>query len=186
VDAAFERGTNGSIMNPTFSTSKFSMMLPTMVATAILVVGVVDDLRTRKFHNWLFLVCLGIAAVAVFISGGLEAFPLALLGLLAGFAIFLPLVLMKIIGAGDMKLMAAFGFAAGWDGVLYVAVYGLFWAAFFGVLTTLFQGQGRVLVSNLISIVTLRERKGLTLHKIPFTVAIFMGWLTQLVFRGAL
>ncbi len=173
-------------MNPTFSPSNFKMMLPTFAATAILLAGVVDDLRTRKFHNWLFLVCLAVAALSVLVSGGLEAFSLALLGLLAGFAIFLPLVLMKIIGAGDMKLIAAFGLAAGWDGVLYVAVYGLFWGALFGVLATVFRGQGRVLASNMVSIVTLRERKDLTLHMIPFTIAILMGWLTQLFLRGAL
>ena len=173
-------------MNPSFSPSNFTMMLPTVTATVILVAGVVDDLRTRKFHNWLFLVCLAVAALSVFIAGGFQAFSLALLGLLAGVAIFLPLVLLKIIGAGDMKLMAAFGLAAGWDSVLYVAVYGLVWGALFGVLATVFRGEGRVLASNMVSIVTLRERKGLTLHKIPFTIAIFMGWLTQLVMRGTL
>lgn len=161
-------------------------IVTTTTATAILAAGVVDDFRSRKFHNWLFLVCLACAACASLVSGGVGAFAIALLGLLAGIAVFLPLVLMGIIGAGDMKLMAAFGLAAGWDAVLSVALYGLFWGALFGVLASIFRGQGRTLVYNMVSIVVVRERKGLVLHKIPFTVAIFMGWLTHLVIaKGA-
>jgi prepilin peptidase CpaA len=172
-------------MSPSFSPSNFGVMLPTLVATAILAAGVVDDFRSRKFHNWLFLVCVAVAALSVLLAGGVQSFSIALLGLLAGVAVFLPLVMMKIIGAGDMKLMAAFGLAAGWDAVLQVAVFGLLWGAVFGVLATVFRGQGRVLVYNMFSIVMIRERKGLVLHKIPFTIAIFMGWLTFLTLRGA-
>jgi prepilin peptidase CpaA len=168
-----------------FSVANLSLSIPALVATAILVAGVVDDLRSRKFHNWLFIACVAVAALSVLVVGGVQAFPIALLGLLAGVTIFMPLVLMKIIGAGDMKLMAAFGLAAGWDSVLHVSLYGLMWGALFGVLATVFRGQGRVLVYNMVSIVMIRERKGLELHKVPFTVAILMGWLTVLTLRGA-
>jgi|GEM_PF-896446 len=164
--------------------ANFNVAIPAVTATAILVAGVVDDFRTRKYHNWLFLASVAVAALSVLVAGGVQAFPVALLGLVAGVAVFLPLVLMKIIGAGDMKLMAAFGFAAGWDAVLQVALYGLIWGGLFGLLATVFRGQGRVLVYNMVSIVSFRERKGLTLHKIPFTVAILMGWLTVLTLRG--
>lgn len=170
-------------MSSALSTN-LSLAIPTLTATAILGAGVVDDFRTRKFHNWLFLVCLAVAALSVLATGGVASFSIALLGLLAGVAIYLPLVMMKIVGAGDMKLMMAFGLAAGWDAVLQVSMYGLMWGALFGVLATVFRGQGRVLVHNMISIVMVRERKGLELHKIPFTVAILMGWLTVLTLRG--
>lgn len=165
-------------------TPAFAVITPIFVASLIVAAGVVDDLRTRKFHNWLFGVCVALAALSVLVSGGISGFPFALLGALAGFAIFLPLVLLKIIGAGDMKLMVAFGLAAGWDAVLSVALYGLFWGAAFGVLASVFRGQGRTLVYNMFSIVAVRERKGLELQKIPFTVAIAMGWLTYLGLRG--
>ena len=168
-----------------FPLANLSLSIPAMTATAILAAGVVDDLRSQKFHNWLFIVSVAAAALSVLIIGGGQALPIALLGLLAGVAIFLPLVLMKIIGAGDLKLMAAFGLAAGWDSVMHVSLYGLLWGALFGVLATVLRGQGRVLVHNMVSIVMIRERKGLSLHKIPFTVAILMGWLTVLTLRGA-
>ena len=168
-----------------FSPANFNLSIPALSATAILVAGMVDDFRSRKFHNWLFIVCVVVATLSVLVTGGVGAFPIALLGLLAGIAIFLPFVLISVIGAGDMKLMAAFGLAAGWNAVLHVALYGLIWGALFGVLATVFRGQGRVLVHNMVSIVLIRERKDLTLHKIPFTIAIFMGWLTVLSMRGA-
>ena len=127
---------------------------------------------------------MALAALSVLVSTGMAGVPFALLGALAGFSIFLPLVLLKIVGAGDMKLMIAFGLAAGWDAVLSVAFYGLLWGALFGVLASVFRGQGRVLAHNLFSIVAVRERKVLELQKIPFTVAIAMGWLTCLTVRG--
>ncbi len=166
-------------------TGSFAVITPIATASLILIAGVVDDLRTRKFHNWLFLVCIALAAFSVLVSSGVAGFPLALLGALAGFAIFLPLVLMKIIGAGDMKLMIAFGLAAGWDAVLPVAGWGLAWGAVFGVLASVFRGHARALVYNMVSIIVVRERKGLELQKIPFTIAILMGWMTHLVLRGA-
>lgn len=171
-------------MSPSFSFLKLTTVLPTLTASAIVAAAVVDDFRTRKFHNWLFIVCVAVAAIEVFAVGGLSGISVALLGFLAGIAIFLPLVLMRIIGAGDMKLMAAFGLAAGWDAVLQTALYGLLWGAAFGVLATVIRGQARALANNMVSIVTLRERKDLELHKIPFTAAILMGWLTVLTLRG--
>src|SRR5687768_5345683 len=90
-----------------------AILAPIVTASAILIAGVIDDFRTRKVHNRLFLACSAIALVVVAAAGGIAAVPTAIFGFLAGLAIFLPLVLIKAIGAGDMKLLAAFGIAAG-------------------------------------------------------------------------
>lgn len=160
--------------------------MPIATASAILLAGVVDDLRSRKFHNWLFLTCAGIAAIVAILTGGLSSLLFAVTGFAAGIVILLPLVLVKVIGAGDMKLLAAFGIVAGWNAVVSVAVFGMIWGAIFGVTKVIVSGQGRVLAMNLMSIVTLKERSTLELHRIPFTVAILMGWLTHLVYVRAL
>ncbi len=162
--------------------------LPVVIATLILIVGVVDDFRTRKFHNWLFLVCSGVALGAVIIAGGIAGVHQGVFGFLAGFVALLPLVLMRILGAGDMKLMAAFGIVAGWTAVVNVAVYSLIWGAVFGLLVIVLKGQLRGTLANMASIATLKERQGveLQLHKIPYTVALLMGWLTQLTLQGGL
>lgn len=161
-------------------------MITVVAATGMLIAGVVDDLRSRKFHNWLFLTCVAIGVALTLAVGGASAFPMALLGFTAGFAVYLPLVLLNIVGAGDLKLMAAFGLVAGWDATLSTAVLSLIWGGIFGVVAVVLRGHLKMLVSNMISIVIVRERQGLELQKIPFTIAMLMGWLTHLVLRGVL
>lgn len=161
-------------------------MIAIIAASSVLISGVVDDLRSRKFHNWLFLGCLAFGAVFVLATGGVRAFPMALLGMAGGFAVFLPMVLLKIIGAGDMKLMGAFGLIAGWDAVLTTAFWSLIWGALFGLIAVIVRGHFKALLHNMFSIVVVRERQGLELQKIPFTIAILMGWLSSLVLRGVL
>jgi prepilin peptidase CpaA len=157
------------------------MTLPIFTSTLILLAGVVDDLRSRKFHNWLFLVCCAIGITVVLITGGVSGLFISALGFGAGVALFLPLVLFRIVGAGDMKLLAAFGILAGWNTVFSVAVLSLIWGAIFGVVRTMASGQTRVLIGNLAAIVTLKKREQLVLHSMPFTFAILMAWLTHLV-----
>ena len=153
---------------------------------AIIGAGVIDDLRTRKFHNWLFISCSVFALAVMLIFGGMQSLLPAVMGFLAGIIVLMPLVLLRVIGAGDMKLFAAFGILAGWTAVLNVMVLSLVWGALFGVLRTLLDGKGRVLVHNLASLVTLKKREELQLNRIPFTVAILMGWLSYLVIQGAI
>ncbi|HEX6705500.1 MAG TPA: A24 family peptidase [Albitalea sp.] len=86
---------------------------------AWLLAAVVTDLRSRRIPNWLVgggMLC-GLAVQAAAPSGmGLFHFwwgglgiGTALLGLLAGLALFLPLHLLRILGAGDVKLLAMVG-----------------------------------------------------------------------------
>ncbi len=175
---------------------------PICVATAILLAGVLDDLRSRKFHNWLFLICtaLGFTASAVF--NGWNSLPHAAVAFLAGVAVMLPLVLLRVIGAGDMKLLAAFGTAtADWRIVVSVALLGLVWGALFGFTQVLVKRQGQALAHNLADIVLHQNQltnktgpsdsdkaKGrrLELHKIPYTFALFLGWLSHMSAGGLL
>jgi prepilin peptidase CpaA len=160
--------------------------LPVVTASGILAAGVIDDLRSRKVHNVLFLICVAIALVVTMLVGGLQALFLAPIGFMAGFAVFLPLVLLNIVGAGDMKLMAAFGIVAGWNAVVAVAVFALIWGAIFGLVQVTLKGQLLQTFRNMLSIASMKERKSIELHKMPFTVAILMGWLSHLTYQGVL
>jgi prepilin peptidase CpaA len=89
------------------------------VLAGLLVIAVATDLRSRRIPNWLVLtgITLGFAfQVFAYEGDGLFARWYgaigpwqALLGLLAGFAMFMPFHLLKVMGAGDVKLVAMLG-----------------------------------------------------------------------------
>lgn len=153
-----------------------------ITASLFLVAGLVDDLRTKKVHNWLILTMVGIGLVVSLVFGGQAGLLSAVLGLLAGVVTFLPLVLTKMVGAGDMKLLAAFGCATNWNAVLSVAFFALIWGALFGVLRAFLQGRGKQLAMNTFWILKRKNDVQLELHSMPFTVAFVFAWLTYLTY----
>ena len=173
-------------MNSSFELSTAMGTIPTIAATGILAWAVVEDMRTRKFSNRTFLISLVLAVAIALVGGGWRALVPSSLGLAAGFVILLPLVLTGIVGAGDMKLMAAFGGLAGLNALLWPVIYGIVWAAIFGVIQVLVRRQGHQLISNLTTLAVLKTRQGLELHRIPFTVPLLLGWLNHLVLMGGL
>jgi prepilin peptidase CpaA len=71
------------------------------------------DWRSRRIPNWL---TLSGAALGIGLNGLLAGQPgvqASLLGLLVAMAIYVPLYLLRGMGAGDVKLMAALGALAG-------------------------------------------------------------------------
>ncbi|HXD07587.1 MAG TPA: prepilin peptidase [Burkholderiaceae bacterium] len=94
-------------------------LLCTLALSGVLLAAVISDVRTRRIPN--LLVAAGmLAGLALQVlaphSEGLFAFwwgglglAQALLGLLAGLAIFMPLHLIRVVGAGDVKLLAMAG-----------------------------------------------------------------------------
>jgi prepilin peptidase CpaA len=95
-----------------------------VVLAGLLVTAIVTDLRSRRIPNRLVLtgIVLGLLfQVFAYEGDGLFARWYgaigpwqALLGLLAGFAMFMPFHLLKVMGAGDVKLVAMLGV---WFGV---------------------------------------------------------------------
>lgn len=156
------------------------MVGPLVLPALFLGVAVIDDLCFQKFHNWLFISLSTVGLVAV---GLLQVQPptQAIGGFFTGAGLMLPLVLMGIVGAGDMKFMMCFGIIMGIVSTFEIFVLALFWGAAIGVAQSLFAGNIRSLISNLKGFAyKLTPAK---VQKIPYTVAILMGWLT-LVFNG--
>ena len=161
-----------------------NLTAPTLTASLILFAGVIDDFRTRKFHNWLFIVCSLVAVTVIFATHGFIGVGLASAGFVAGILIFLPLVLLKVVGAGDMKIMAAFGIVAGWNSVINVMMFALVWGALFGLVQVALKGELVQMFQNIRSIAVNKGKAKTELHSIPFTAALFLGWLTDLVYQG--
>jgi prepilin peptidase CpaA len=95
-----------------------------LVLAMVAVTAAVYDVRFRRIPNWLTLcgVLAGIGLNSLYIhSDGLEWYQglnwrTSLLGLGLAFAIYFPLYLLRGMGAGDVKLMAALGAIVGWTG----------------------------------------------------------------------
>jgi prepilin peptidase CpaA len=103
----------------------------TKIWVVALVVGLVAgwiDWRTRRIPNWLTVtgVLSGIA-IHSYVSGWVGAM-VAILGVIAALIILLPCVLLRAMGAGDWKLMAALGSLLGPLMVLFVLVAAIFLA----------------------------------------------------------
>src|SRR5262249_6952689 len=116
--AATHGGARGGPMTPAL-----------IVALALGLTAVVEDLRRRTLPNWLTATgaAAGMALAAPRGWGGLWP---AIAGAAIGFLILLPLFLMRGMGGGDIKLMAAFGALLGPWAVLIAAML----AAAFGAL----------------------------------------------------
>ncbi len=96
------------------------------VFTGLLAFASVSDLRFRRIPNRtvLLLAVSGLIFTTVTASGA-SGFIVALGGLLVGFSIWFPFYLLRLLGAGDVKLFAAAGAWLGPGLTLRAAVFAM-------------------------------------------------------------
>ena len=122
-----------------------SALQPQFVSWVLLFVflcaAVYSDIRERRVSNKLVLFGLVAALLAHLLTAGLPGLWMFLAGALTGLAVLLPLNVFKLMGAGDVKLMAMAGaFAGSAQAVLWMALY-TFVAG--GLLVVVFATLGR-------------------------------------------
>lgn len=162
------------------------MSLNVLVASLILGAGVVDDLRSRKVHNWLAVLCLVIGLASNVYSQGWYGLQVGILSAVVAFAVAAPLFFLRIVGGGDLKIFVAFAASVTWIAALTTGFYSLVWGGIFGLIQAIAQGQATSLFTNMKTLTVQRKTEGLSLHKIPFTVALLVGWFTTLKLEGSL
>jgi prepilin peptidase CpaA len=163
----------------------------TLAATLTAGAACVTDLRTRRIPN---LLTFGSAATALLFhgaTGGLPGLGLAFGGWSVGLVLFLPVFLLRGLGAGDVKLLAALGAWLGpslalWTG-LYTAIAGgvlaLAVAAGHGYLRKAFQNiflvltHWRVIGVRPIASLSLEQAEG---PRLAYAVPIAVGLLVAL------
>jgi prepilin peptidase CpaA len=105
------------------------MTLPTpairVLLTAMVILAAFFDIRQHRVPNWLTLpgVLLGIALNTFLSFFAMAGLLYSLKGMALAFAVYFVLYLLRGMGAGDVKLMAAVGAAAGWQnwlGILFL------------------------------------------------------------------
>ena len=159
--------------------------LSLFVSTFILLAGVVDDLLYKKIHNWMVLAALTLALVTQFYIGGTTAVGWGILSALVAASLCLPLVLTGMLGAGDMKLLMAFGLVTTIPIVIGVTLLSLFWGTVLGLLQSLLRGEIKSLFMNTVNVARFKKIESEDYHRIPYTIALFFGWLTQLTLAQA-
>lgn len=152
-----------------------------VIPSLILITGVVDDMRSRKVHNALVVGLFSAAVLGQFIFAGVAGLQQGSLGALMAIAACLPLVLSRILGAGDMKLMVAFGMATSWQATLTVLIWSLVWGAVLGLTRAIVAGDFVRLLTSTYLLATRTKPPEAALHKIPYTVALLFGWMSYLI-----
>jgi prepilin peptidase CpaA len=119
----------------------------------LVIVAAIWDIRTRRIPNWLTLSGVVLAiAINTFIYQPVSPWfgaILSLKGMALGFGAYFVLYLLRAMGAGDVKLMAAVGAAAGWENWLGILVLTSVAGAVAGLLLVAFKGRFRKTLGNL-------------------------------------
>ncbi len=130
-----------------------------LLALVVIIAGV-SDFRTRRVPNWLTLsgVVLGIGLNSFLYET--EGLWTSLKGLGLALLIYLPLYMLRGMGAGDVKLMAAVGAIAGpanWFGILVLtSVFGALSAI---VLVTFKHRLRQTFLNIWVILISLRHRQ---------------------------
>ncbi len=166
------------------------------VATAILTITVVSiavytDVRRGKIYNYLTLPAMAIGLILNTVSGGFDGLVSSLGGIGIGLLLFfLSAIFGRILGGGDIKLLAALGALQGANFLLWALVY----TAVIGGVLALVVAVGRgILWQRLKALVTacyLRAVAQVPMEiepasndapRLPYAIAICLGSLVALV-----
>lgn len=152
------------------------------VATITLIAGMVDDLRSRKVHNALILVLLPIVAFSSLYFRGVDGTLIGVGAMLLALIMTIPLFAVRVIGGGDVKLFGVFALALDPQAMFWTLIYSFFWGSLFGVTRAVLSRQLLALVRNTTKAASRQKIQAQEIHKIPYTFALLLGWLTQLTF----
>ncbi len=146
------------------------MILPlllTLTLIALAAVGGLADLRTRRIPNWLNLggFILGVGLNTFFEHG--EGLKLALAGCGLALLIYTPLYLIRAMGAGDVKFMAAIGAIVGAQNWLTVFLMAAVLGGVASLCLVIVRGRLRLTLQNVSTISTELLHGRMPYHKDP-------------------
>jgi prepilin peptidase CpaA len=166
-----------------------------VLVVAFVVVAAIFDVRTHRIPNWLVLLGAFTCIAGQMIQPALLGFGIAgaLEGIAVGFALLLPLYLVRATGAGDVKLMAMVGAYLGPWGVASAALLSLIAGGVLALAVALARGSLGQLFANvkimffgtLVSAMTTGKTTittpGASVGKLPYGVAIAIGTFAHVV-----
>lgn len=168
----------------------------TVALVTLLVTAAVIDVRKHRIPNWLtvsgLVFGLGYSAFVPFYMQ--HGFLWSLGGAGIGFSVLFPMWLLRMLGAGDVKLMAMAGSLLGAQAVWLALLGSLVAAGLFAVLISLRRGKLRAMLSStrrLLQLGSILVAAGVPLNaatagwqstgRLPFGVPIAAGTITTVV-----
>lgn len=178
-----------------------SVYLKVAILLILVTVAAGFDLKSRRIPNWLVLVGLVASLILqiVFNSfNSLNGFKNWGYGLLVGFGLFLPLYVLRAMGAGDVKLMAMVGSFLDAGSAMGAVLTTLVVGGVLAIVVALWNGVLLQALTNIRTQLTLTMFKKLSggsaeleampggsAGNLPYAVAIALGTLIHLVLVGS-
>ena len=167
--------------------------LAEVLLIVLLVIAAVADWRTYRIPNWL---TMGGAMLGLVLSGFAPEIGVlnALGGLGLGLVLLLPLWALRVLGAGDVKLMAMVGAFVGVPQILGALVFSLIAGGVAAAGFALSRRKGLQMLRNVhetvvASVVTIAAGHAPSLSampsigKLPYAIGICSGYIAWMVYR---
>jgi prepilin peptidase CpaA len=120
-----------------------------VVVIGVVVAAAVIDVLTRRIPNVLTFGAAAVALIYACWTAGLHGLALSAGGWATGIGLFLPMFLLRGMGAGDVKLLGAVGAWLGPAGVLYAALYSVLAGGILALIVGAMHGYLGKALSNL-------------------------------------
>jgi prepilin peptidase CpaA len=167
---------------------------PSVAVLALGAAAAAIDSATRRIPNALTLAAAAAGVSFGALTGGVQGLGSSIAGWFVGLLLFLPLFVLRAMGGGDVKLLAAFGAWLGPALVCWVAVYGAIAGGALALPLVLWRGRLRTTIANMWGIVTHWRLSGLKPHpvvtldnpdavRMPYALPIALGALATLWLR---
>lgn len=156
-----------------------------ILGSLLAAIAAYTDWRWRRIPNWLTIPSAVLGIVSNSLAFGWPGAKQALLGMLLGLGLLLPLVLIRSMGAGDWKLAGAVGAFYGPSQLLTILLWGALLGGFMALVLILWRRRLGQTLRNMLHIlasflsfhlpsskVTLDDPDAI---KIPFGIALAMA-----------
>lgn len=174
----------------------FSIEVKIALLLILLVVAAYFDITSRRIPNQLVLAGLIASFILEINLNGFEGFRAWGLGLLVGFGAFLPLYMLRAMGAGDVKLMAMVGSFLGPLFAIGAVITTLIVGGILAIAMAMYSGVLMQTMKNVRTVLTVGMYKTLSgggmqldapaasAGSMPYAVAIGLGTLVHQIILG--
>lgn len=142
-------------------------------AAAVLAVAVWHDARSMRIPNGAVLAALAAGLVLALLPHGL-GWASAVLGVTVALGGLLPLYALRVMGAGDVKLLAALGAFTGFPGILHLALYTMLAGGLLAIFWSLFLRRGAAGRPSPAGVGCAAQPR-IASQRMPYAIAIAIG-----------